>query len=245
MKYSKRMGQHFLSEDILRKEVEFAHLSKKDVVLEIGAGDGRLTELLMEKAGKVIAIEKDAKLIEVLEAKLSGNVKLICADAMKIDFPKFNKIVSNIPYYLSSPLTFKFFSYKWDEAIITYQKEFAQRFFAKPCDKNYSRLTVAVNYFCTPEKLMTVPKSKFTPHPKVDSIMVRFTLKKNLVIDDFFLHITSKLFQHKRKLVRSALKNAKFSKKQIDKIPEHLQEKRVVCCSMNELKQIAETLKQL
>lgn len=230
----------------------YANLSENDVVLEIGAGDGRLTELIAEKAGKVIAIEKDKRLVEILKKNLSrfSNVEVIHGDALDIDFSKFNKIVSNLPYQISSPITFKLFSlidkYNWSLAVLTYQKEFAQRFFAKPCEKNYSRLTIATNYYCIPEKLEIVKKGKFRPQPKVDSLMVRLVPKeKPFYADAAFWEIVSKLFQHKKKTVRAALKDAKFTNKQIQTIPESLIKKRVFCCSLEDLKRISETTKQI
>lgn len=239
MKMIKKLGQHFLTDKkILEREVEYAELSKNDIVLEIGAGDGRLTELLAEKA-KVIAIEKDRRLIEILKKKNLRNVKIIQADALKIDFPKFNKIVSNLPYQISSPITFKFFEYKWDLAILTYQKEFGERFIAKPGEKNYSRLTVAVNYYCKPEILEKVPKEKFYPKPKIDSVIVKLTPKKpEFGTDDFFWELVKSLFQHKKKLIKNALADAKFPKRIIKKFPKELLKKRVFCCELKDFRYV-------
>lgn len=249
MKLSKRKGQCFLSDRAtLERMVKYAELSEKDAVLEIGAGDGRLTELIAEKAGKVIAVEKDDRLAELLRKNLSDknipNFEIIHGDALDADFPRFNKIVSNLPYQISSPITFKLFGLidkcKWSFAVLTYQKEFAQRFFAKPCERNYSRLTVAANYYCSAEKLEIVRKGKFRPQPKVDSMMVKLAPKeKPFEADEIFWGMVAKLFQHKKKIVRAALKDAKFNKKCIEKIPIELLKKRVFCCSLEDLKRIS------
>ncbi len=245
MRLSKRLGQHFLmDEKVLRREIEYAQLSRKDIVLEIGAGDGRLTLLLAEKAGKVIAVEKDKRLVELLRKKIKDknidNVEIISADALSIDFPKFNKIVSNLPYGISSPITFKFFEYfPWDLAILSYQKEFAERFFAKPGKRNYSRLTVAINYYCEPQMLETVAKEKFFPKPKVDSVIVRLKPKeKPFETDAQFWFIVEKLFQHKKKLIRSAMKAAKFDEKIIQNVSADLLKKRVFCCTLQDFHRI-------
>lgn len=251
MRLSKKLGQHFLiDKNILRREVEYAELDKNDIVLEIGAGDGRLTELIAEKAGKVIAIEKDKRLVELLKQKIKdkhiNNIDIISDDALLIEFPKFNKIVSNLPYQISSPITFKFFEYlpQWNAAVLSYQKEFAERFFAKPCERNYSRLTVAVNYFCEPRLLEVVPKEKFFPKPKVDSVIVRLKPKeKQFEADAQFWILIKKLFQHKKKIVRSAMKSAGFDKNIIDSMPADLLKKRVFCCTLEDFHRIYLSLK--
>lgn len=231
---------------------EYAQLSKDDAVLEIGAGDGRLTVLLAEKSGKVIAVEKDGNLVELLKKTIDEkkifNVEIIHGDAMKMDFPRFSKVVSNLPYQISSPITFKLFGlmdkYKWSVAILTYQKEFAQRFFAKPCEKNYSRLTAAVNYYCSAEKLENVSKGKFRPQPKVDSMMVKIVPKEQpFEADEIFWSAVAKLFQHKKKVVRAALKDSKFGVENIEKVPAELLRKRVFCCALGDLKRISDAVR--
>lgn len=250
MHLSKRRGQCFLNDrQTLERMVEYAQPVKEDSVLEIGAGDGRLTVLLAQKAGKVIAVEKDKRLVGILKKNIAekkiSNVEIIEDDAMKTDFPQFNKIVSNLPYQISSPLTFRLFGLgDWSLAVLTYQKEFAQRFFAKPCEKNYSRLTVAANYYCTAEKLEVVGRGKFRPQPEVDSLMVRLVPKeKPFEADEFFWEAVAKLFQHRRKTVRAALKDSKFGMEKIEKIPEELLKKRVFCCPLSDLKRIGDAVR--
>lgn len=253
MKLSKRKGQCFLNDRAtLERMAEYAQLSKDDTVLEIGAGDGRLTIMLAEKAGKVIAIEKDKRLAEILRENLSekniSNVEIIQGDAMEIDFPRFNKAVSNLPYQISSPVTFKLFGligkYNWFLAVLTYQKEFAHRFFSKPCERDYSRMTVAANYYCSAEKLESVGKGKFRPQPKVDSMMVKLAPKERAFeADEFFWGAVAKLFQHKKKVVRAALKDSKFDMKIIEKMPSELLKKRVFCCTVEDLKRISDAIK--
>ena len=112
IKLDKRKGQNYLIDrEVLSQIVTCADLSDGDTVLEIGAGIGTLTIPLAKNAGKVIAIEQDRKIAAILIKRLKElnitNVKVIVGDATKIDFPKFNKVVSNLPYKISSPITFK------------------------------------------------------------------------------------------------------------------------------------------
>lgn len=217
--------------------VDYADLKPKDIVLEIGPGKGIVTREIAKKC-KVIAIERDKKLLEFL--KDIDNLEIIVGDACEVEFPKFNKIISSLPYQISSPITFKFFEYDWDVAILIYQKEFAQRFFAKPGDKNYSRLTIGVNYYCRPERLEKISKGRFRPIPKVDSVMVKLIKKKpEFETNDKFWELVKNLFQHKKKTVKNALKDSKYPKESIDKIPENLLEKRVFKCDTHDIKEIS------
>ena len=126
------MCQVFLIDKaIISRQIRFAKLTKTDTVLEIGPGLGFLTLALAKKAGKVIAIEFDEKLVSHLEPLVPSNVVLIHKDALKIELPKFNKLVANIPYQISSPLIFKLTKYDFDCAILMLQAEFGQRLVAE------------------------------------------------------------------------------------------------------------------
>lgn len=237
----KKLGQHFLKDPkIAEKMVEYADVSKKDIVLEIGPGKGIITQVLSERANKVIGIEKDRELAKKLNFP---NLELIIGDALKTEFPKFNKIVSNLPFQISAPITFKFFEYEWDVAVLIYQKEFSERFLAKPGDKNYSRLTLAVNYYVNPEILKQISRGKISPIPEVKCNIVRFFPKKEpFKADKNFWELVKKLFQHKRKLVRAALKDAKYDRERIRQLPQKLLEKRVFRCDLYDFKEIAEKI---
>ena len=220
-----KLGQNFLVDrNIAELEVKYASISKKDVVLEIGPGNGILTRILAENAKQVIAIELDEKLFENLKMELPDNVQLINDDAVKIDLdklPKFNKIVSNLPFQISSPITFKILDYNFDLAVLIYQKEFAERLIAKPCSKDYSRLTVNVYYKAECEILRRIPKTCFHPVPKVDSAMVKIVKRKKppfmVSSEDFFFYLTKELFSYRRKKIGTVLN--KFLKLDIDDAP--------------------------
>ena len=122
--------QHFLVDaGYLDRIVAAAELNSEDIVLEIGAGVGNLTERLARKAKKVIAIELDPALVNVLHDRFDnvGNIEIIVGDALKIDFPEFDKVVSNLPYSISSEITFKLLRHKFKLGILMYQYEFALR----------------------------------------------------------------------------------------------------------------------
>ena len=151
IKLNKNLGQNYLIDKNKRDQIiNFGNIDENDVILEIGTGIGTLTIELAKKAKKVIAIEQDKKIYEILAGRLKeeklDNVELINDDALNVEFPKFNKIISNLPYQISSPITFKFLNYDFDLAILMYQKEFAERMNGEVGTKNYSRLS-AMLYF--------------------------------------------------------------------------------------------------
>lgn len=209
-----RHGQHFLVDlSVACREVEYAQITKDDIVLEIGPGTGIITRLLAQKAKQVIAIEIDQRLVEQLTTTLPANVTLITGDAVRIDFqelPRFTKIVSNLPYQISSPITFKFLSCSFSKAVLIYQKDFAERLVAAPGTKQYSRLTVGVSYKAQCRMLEDVPRHCFSPPPSIESSIVELIPygKPRFTVDNepFFFELTKQLFTHRRKKIRSTIK---------------------------------------
>ena len=207
---SKSKGQNFLVDgQVADRHVEYAEVSCNDTILEVGPGLGILTTRLAEQAKKVIAIEADAKLAAYLRDVLPDNVELIEGDALKVPFPPFDKFVSNIPYSISSPLIFKLLEHDFQRAAVMLQKEFADRMVARPNTDDYSRLTVSVSYRAECRILEKVSRSKFWPSPKVDSAIVELIPHSppfTLVDEDFFFHLTTMLFQNRRKKIGTILK---------------------------------------
>ncbi|MFQ6119610.1 MAG: 16S rRNA (adenine(1518)-N(6)/adenine(1519)-N(6))-dimethyltransferase RsmA [Methanosarcinales archaeon] len=209
------MDQHFLIDKrVINRIIEYADLNKKDVVLEIGAGTGNLTQKLAEFANKVIAIEIDNKLIYRLNKnlKIIHDVEIIHGDALKIEFPEFNKVVSNLPYSISSKITFKLLQYNFDFGILMYQHDFARRMIASYGNKDYSRLSVNTQYFAEVEILEIVPKTAFHPRPKVESAIIKLTPResKYMVLDEqFFLKFVTAMFTQRRKKIKNAIINTK------------------------------------
>lgn len=257
IRLNKRKGQNYLVDsNILTKIVEHSEISPGDVLLEIGAGIGTLTIPLAAKAKKVIAVEHDPKIAAVLEKRLQNldifNVEVIVADATKIDFPEFNKVVSNLPYKISSPITFKLLKYNFDYAILMYQLEFAQRMVANPGDSNYSRLSLMLHFCADIDLLFEVSKHCFFPEPQISSAVIKMRPNKKAKIDEFFIKTSRALFQHKKKKVRNALLDSfheiadvdkKEAKELVSKLDPRLLSERVVKLDPEDVMVISEELK--
>jgi 16S rRNA (adenine1518-N6/adenine1519-N6)-dimethyltransferase len=238
-----KLGQVFLKdEDIAKLQVEYANLLNSDTVLEIGPGFGILTRNLAKQAGSVIAIEYDKKLFNYLTSQMPKNVELILGDALKVEFPRFNKVVSNIPYQISSSLIFKLTKYKFKLAILMLQAEFANRLLAKEKSKtnktksyrNYSRLSVMASYYYDIDFLGHVSRTSFSPIPIVDSAIIKLTPKlKPLrpINEKLFFNLVKIVFSNRRKMIKNSLKkhflildpkSKTMSKEEISKIINHL-----------------------
>jgi len=210
LKANSDLGQNFLIvPDIIERNVERAGLNEKDTVLEVGPGLGVLTDALSRKAGWVYAIEKDPRLVKILRTEYEWpNVEIIEGDALKVDFPEFNKIVSNLPYQISSPITFRFLKHDFEKAVLIYQLEFAQRMVAKPGEKNYSRLSLMVRAKAHAELVERIGRGAFWPRPKVDAAVIVLEPKppsERIELDE---NLVRALFQHRRSTVLAALKKS-------------------------------------
>lgn len=221
MKAKKHLGQNFLKDrNILVKEAKLADVKGKRVI-EIGAGDGRLTEeIIAEKPGKLYVFEKDPELAEVLMDKFKGEKKIIVleGDFLKEKVPEFDIAVGNIPYYISSKIIFRIAEYNFERAVVIVQKEFAEKMIAKPNDRNYGRLSVTSQLAFDVKLVQKVPKHLFYPKPKVDSalILLKPTGRKLSAHQEEIIRI---LFQHRNKTVRNALIHSKkFSREEIEKL---------------------------
>ncbi|MBO5151337.1 MAG: 16S ribosomal RNA methyltransferase A [Methanobrevibacter sp.] len=225
IRLNKNLGQNYLIDQNKRDQIiNFGNITKDDVVLEIGSGIGTLTIELAKRAKEVIAIEQDSNICKILSRRLKeekiDNVELINEDALKIEFPKFNKIVSNLPYQISSPITFEFLDYDFDLAVLMYQKEFALRMNGEVGSKNYSRLAAMLYFKCNVEKLTDVSCESFIPKPKVDSTVIKLTPKElTLTNEDFecYSNFTKALFQHRNKKIRNALIDSRHIVSNLDK----------------------------
>lgn len=210
-----RLGQHFLNDPaVIQREIEYAALTKNDVVLEIGPGKGVLTKHLALKAKEVIAIELDSRLYVELTGTMPENVRLIHGDAVKTDFhslPFFSKVVANLPFWISSDITLKLLEYPFDKAILIYQWEFARRLTAGPGSKDYGRLSVLLAYKACCRLLERIPKSNFSPPPEVDAAIVELIPRTSpafLVRDEtFFFKFVKVLFAHRRKKIKTTLRS--------------------------------------
>ncbi|KAH8946623.1 hypothetical protein BDL97_12G105800 [Sphagnum fallax] len=181
IQFQKSKGQHILKNPlIVQSIVQKAGLKSTDIVLEIGPGTGNMTMKLLEVAKKVIAVELDPRMVLELQRRVQNtpyvnHLQLIQGDILKTELPYFDVCVANIPYQISSPITFKLLSHRplFRCAVIMYQKEFAQRLVAQPGDPLFCRLSVNTQLLARVFHLLKVGKNNFRPPPKVDSSVVR------------------------------------------------------------------------
>lgn len=208
MRPNKRLGQHFLVDsEVANRQVQYADIGKTDRVLEIGPGLGILTRNLCKRAGKVVAVEIDPVAAEYLQREIEG-IEVIRGDVLKIQLPRFNKVVSNLPFKISSPITFKLLEEEFDMGILMYQKEFAERLAAKRGDPDYSRLSVNTYYKARIEILESVPRSSFYPEPKVDSSIVSIAPRPSpfkVHDEEHFFRLVKALFTYRRKKIGNSL----------------------------------------
>lgn len=213
---SKRLGQNFLiDKEVVRKIIEAAELKPEDIVLEIGPGIGALTIELAKRVKRVITIEKDLKMIEVLRETLKdfGNIEIIQGDILKLKFqianskiqiPKIYKIVANLPYYIVSPVIHQFLEntqVRPVSMVLMIQKEVGQRICAKPPEM--SILAVSVQFYAQPEIISYVSKKSFWPQPKVDSAIIKITPKNFAEVHPLSILHRSDLCQLFFKIVRA------------------------------------------
>ena len=224
----KKFGQNFLVDaDILDQIVDAAQIGSDDCVLEIGPGIGTLTQLLAEKAGKVVAIEIDKALMPILDFTLSdySNIEVINKDVLKVSIAdivrdkndgKPIKVVANLPYYITTPIIMKLFEDAAPIKSITVmvQKEVADRMSMHPGSRDYGALSIAVQYYSRPEIITDVPPSSFIPRPDVDSAVIRLTRFEKPPVDvdneEFFFNVVKASFAQRRKTLINGIGNASY-----------------------------------
>ncbi len=212
------LGQNFLFDpSLLRRIIEASEIDSSDTVVEIGPGHGRLTELLIERSKRVITIEIDRLFSRPLMERYAdyGNVDVIEGDALKYDYESLEpfKIVANIPYYITTPLIFRFLKSRHNllAMTLTIQKEVAERIVASPNCKDYGALSVAVQYYGSPKIAFVIPKEAFRPVPKVDSAVITVDIHKTPLVDvgdeRLFFKIVRAAFSQRRKVLSNSLKS--------------------------------------
>ncbi len=221
LRLEKSLGQHFLiDQNILNKVVDAAVLSKEDIVVEVGPGIGTLTQALSKEAGMVIAIELDRKLKPVLDYTLQGceNVNVVFADALSIDLkelpyklPAPNKLVSNLPYQVATPILADYLDNFPDLLlfVVMVQKEVADRIVAKPGTPEYGIFSVKAQFYCEVDRVAVVSKNVFLPPPEVSSAIVRMrrTPEPRVFVKDkeLFFKVVRAAFGQRRKTIKNAL----------------------------------------
>lgn len=224
---NKSLGQNFLIDDtIIGEIVASADIQKDDLVIEIGPGLGTLTSHLLEKAGKVIAIELDDRMLQILQERfyLYHNFLLINQDVLKVDLLQLIeeqkselihvKIVANLPYYITTPIIMKLLEEKLpiDSITVMVQKEVADRITALPGEKASGAITYSVYYYAQPQKVTFVPKDCFLPSPEVDSEVIQLAIRRNapveLADEALFFKIIKASFSQRRKTLINGLVNS-------------------------------------
>jgi 16S rRNA (adenine1518-N6/adenine1519-N6)-dimethyltransferase len=227
----KSLGQHFLKDkNIIRKIVDIADVKKNEQVWEIGPGKGILTEELLNRNCKLTCFEIDEKLYQLLEDRFSDKIHLIKKDILKVNwegfFPRKQvKIVSNLPFQITSPFLFRVVKYAqhFSNVVVMIQKEVAQKINAKVGTKDYGILTLKMQYYFIPKYEFTVKSHLFSPPPKVDSAVISLTPrldKPEIENEKFFWHIVETAFRNRRKMLRRNLREI-ISKEKIEKLNEY------------------------
>ena len=229
IKANKNLGQNFLiDEQVIEKIVNASDIKKEDCIIEIGPGLGTLTKELLEKAGKVISVELDKKMITILKDRfaLYNNFELINNDILQVDLKniittekekglKSVKVVANLPYYITTPIIMKLLEEKLDLESITVmvQKEVADRLIAIPSDKKTGAITYSVYYYAQGEELLEVSKDSFIPEPEVTSKVIKLNIRKEPAVKvkspEVMFRIIKCAFMQRRKTLLNALVNTK------------------------------------
>ena len=230
IKANKSLGQNFLiNQNVVDRIVESSNISKEDLVIEIGPGLGTLTKELLEKAGKVISIELDKKMIKILQDRFSlyDNFEIIHENVLKVRLNKIikeekekngfrtAKIVANLPYYITTPIIMKLLEDRLDLESITVmvQKEVADRLIAIPGEKETGAITYSVYYYATSEGILEVPNDSFIPEPEVNSKVIKLTIRKEPPVEvksrGVMFKIIKSAFMQRRKTLLNALTNTK------------------------------------
>jgi len=215
VKPRKELGQHFcIDADLLTRIVNYANLTSDDIVLEIGAGLGFLTGFLSKTAKKVIAVEIDPKLVKALRSQLieQKNITIIEDNILKTPLPFFNKIVSNLPYSISTPFMTNILKRypEFECSVLTLQEEFVNRLQAAAAHKDYGYLSILSYYQFNIQLLERVLKASYYPQPEIKSNMVLIRPKTppfQVVDENFFFNLVRALFTQRNKILKNALEN--------------------------------------
>jgi 16S rRNA (adenine1518-N6/adenine1519-N6)-dimethyltransferase len=229
--FKKSLGQNFLIDlNILGKIVDAAELTKEKGVIEIGPGIGALTEQLSRRAGKVVAIEIDQRLLPILADTLSSypHTEVVHGDVLKMDLhtlirDRFNdqekiSVVANLPYYVTSAILMKLLEERLplENIVVMIQKEVAERIASGPGGKEYGALSVLAQFYAEAEVVTIVPHSVFIPQPNVDSAVLRLRIRNKPAVDvdseEIFYRVVKASFAQRRKTLSNNLLNNLFGK---------------------------------
>jgi len=225
---NKSYGQNFLiDENVVEEIIEKSDISKEDFIIEIGPGLGTLTKCLLENAGKVLAIELDKKMVNVISNRFSneietGKLEILCEDILKVDLKeiikreldngyKKVKVVANLPYYITTPIIMKLLEEKLqiDSITVMVQKEVAERLAEIPGGKETGTITYTIYYYTDANIIINVPSDSFIPAPEVNSAVIQFKLLEKPRVkvehEEEFFKLIKQSFLMKRKTLVNAL----------------------------------------
>lgn len=267
--FQKKYGQNFLIDGrVLDKIIDAAEIGAEDCVLEIGPGIGTMTQYLAERAGKVIAVEIDDKLIPILRETLQEykNVTIIHQDVMKLDLNQLAekenqgrpmKVVANLPYYITTPIIMGLFEQHvpLENITVMVQKEVADRMQVGPGTKDYGALSLAVQYYAKPYIVANVPPNCFIPRPKVASAVIRLTRYSEPPVkvknEMLMFQLIRASFNQRRKTLVNGIGNAahlNYTKEQVQKALEQMGVSTTVrgeTFTLEEFARLSDTLEQI
>ena len=232
---NKKLGQNFLiNEEVVQNIINSSNIIENDLVIEIGPGLGTLTKEILNKAGKLICVELDTKMVKILNDRFSlyKNFELLNQDILKTDLKtiihnekknnnlKTAKIIANLPYYITTPIIMKLLEEKLDLESITVmvQKEVAERLIAVPGpkEKNTGAISYTVLYYASSQKIMEVDKESFIPAPEVQSEVIKLDIRKEPIVKvkkpEYMFKIIKFAFMQRRKTLLNSLVNANIFK---------------------------------
>lgn len=244
------LGQHFLmNSETLDRMVDYAELSRLDIILEVGAGSGDLTRRLAEKAGKVIAVEIDKRFAPdlILIAKSHPNVEILFGDVLHLRPSGFNKVVSNPPYSISTRLIEWLVEQLPELMVLTLQREFASKLMASPGSPKYVYISAISRLFYESRILEIVPRALFKPPPKVDSAIVIMRRRSKIpILRNSCKHLWKRLFTRRRQVLRRVLSDLSrddmLPVKLVKMLPEHLISRRIFQLSPEDLLRLCDLL---
>lgn len=228
---SKSLGQNFLvDEEVVNGIVDKSEVCRDDLVIEIGPGLGTLTAVLLERAGKVVCIELDKRMVNIVTDRFSlyKNFEVINEDVLKVDLRKVidenlslhnlkrAKIVANLPYYITTPIIMKLLEdrLKLESITVMVQKEVAERLAEKPGEKESGAITYSINYFSEANIVIDVPNTSFIPAPEVNSAVIKLDLLEEPRVkvknEKTLFKVIKTAFMQKRKTLSNALYNGKI-----------------------------------
>ena len=236
LKAKKKFGQNFLiNRDIVTNIIEKADITNNDTVLEIGPGLGTLTKELIKVAKRVIAVELDEDMCDILNSRFNAdNLEIINADILKLDLNEYTKkygkikVVANLPYYITTPIIMKLLESNYDisEIVVMVQKEVAERICSTKKDRENSSITISINYYAAPAIIIDVPKDNFLPAPEVDSCVIKLTILDKPPVElkdkEQFFKIVKFAFSQRRKTILNSLSSGGYDKIELQRVFDEL-----------------------